>query len=83
MVAKKKNEIIVMDVISIKSASQLIRSKWLLLVTFFCQSLFPCIYIGLSDETTLKQVQKYVFCKLNYSSPAKKGNQGEYWLWEE
>lgn len=65
-----------MCVIAIKSTSQLIGSKRLLLVTFFCQSLFPCVYIGLSDETTLKQVRKHVFCKLNCPSSAKKENQG-------
>lgn len=36
----------------VKSVSKLVGSKWLVLVTVFCQSLVLCIYRGLSGETT-------------------------------
>lgn len=59
--------------LSVKSVSQLVGSKWLVLATFFCQSLVLCIYIGLSDETTWKRVK---LCILQLKSPftSWKGN---------
>lgn len=59
--------------LSVKSVSQWVGSKWLVLATFFCQSLVLCIYTGLSDETTWKRVK---LCILQLKSPftSWKGN---------